>query len=449
MTGARLSISETLYELSLTVARPAIRGAALVHGGARGAVSGRRATLERFEEWSGSERMADRPLVWVHAPSVGEALMAKAVILAVRRSRTDVQVAFTHFSPSAERIVDEVGADVSGYVPFDTRGPVRRALAALEPAVMVFVRTEVWPVLSREAARAGARQVLVNAVLSEGSGRLRWPARSLLAGAYGRLDRVGAVSEEHAARYPRLGVPVERIRVTGDARFDQVWDRTEARGLMALRGEASAADSVPEELRPIWRLLADREGFTLVAGSTWAADEKVVLPPITVAGRGRRLRLVIAPHQPTADHLKALEGRLDRQSLRHARLSALLAAGGPAPEVVIADRLGILADLYALADAAYVGGGFGAAGLHSVVEPAALGVPVIFGPRHGNAREAGALAAAGGGFVVDGESAFEERLRTLMDGEGAAAEAGREARAYVRSGTGAAERNAALILEAL
>lgn len=448
-----MSIPETLYELSLAAARPVIRGAALVHGGVRGAVRGRRATLERFDEWAASERVAERPLVWVHAPSVGEALMAKAVIGAVRKSRGDVQVAFTHFSPSAERIVDEVGADVWGYVPFDTRGPVRRALAALGPAVMVFVRTEVWPVLSREAARAGARQVLVNAVLSKGSGRLRWPARSLLAGAYGRLDRVGAVSDEHAARYRRLGVPAERIRVTGDARFDQVRDRTESRGLMALRGEASAADSVadsaPEELRAIWRLLADGERYTLVAGSTWEADEEVILPSITVVGRGRPLRLVIAPHQPTAEHLKALEQRLDRQSLRHARLSALLAAGGPAPDVVIVDRLGILADLYALADAAYVGGGFGAAGLHSVVEPAALGVPVIFGPRHGNAREAGALAAAGGGFIVDGASELEARLSELMDGSGGAAEAGRKARAYVRSETGAAERNAALILEAL
>ena len=202
-----MSLSETLYEAVLAGARPAIRAAALVHGGAERAVRGRAETLDRFREWSASERQLDRPLLWVHAPSVGEALMAKAVIAAVREARPDVQVAFTHFSPSAERMVEEVGADVAGYVPFDTRGPVREALSSLRPAVIAFVRTEVWPVLSREAARAGASQVLVNAVLSEGSGRLRWLGRSFLEGVYRRLDRVGAVSREHAERYERLGVP--------------------------------------------------------------------------------------------------------------------------------------------------------------------------------------------------------------------------------------------------
>ena len=126
-----------------------------------------------------------------------------------------------------------------------------------------------------------------------------------------------------------------------------------------------------------------------------------------------------------------------------------MAAGGAVPEVVVVDRMGVLADLYALADAAYVGGGFGTAGLHSVVEPAALGVPVLFGPAHGNAREADALAEAGGGWVVEDPSSFEDRMRRLLEKEGSAREAGARAREYVRSETGAAERNAALILEGL
>ncbi|MFP4624946.1 MAG: hypothetical protein ACLFRX_12250, partial [Gemmatimonadota bacterium] len=200
-------------------------------------------------------------------------------------------------------------------------------------------------------------------------------------------------------------------------------------------------------------LLHDPGTFTLVAGSTWREDERVILEPVRVLGRSRPLRLVIAPHQPTEAHLEALERRLDRQSLRHTRLGALLEGGeatpAEAPPVVVVDRLGILADLYALGDAAYVGGGFGGSGLHSVVEPAALGVPVLFGPAHGNAREAGALAAAGGGYVVDGEGGFEDRLRELVDRSGLAAEAGARARAYVRSETGAAERNARLIVDLL
>ena len=384
--------------------------------------------------------------------------MAKAIIRALRNARPDVQVVFTHFSPSGERVAGEVGADVSGYMPYDTRSPVRRALDAIDPDVIAFVRTEVWPVVTREAAQAGARMVLVNAVLSEGSGRLRWLGRSFLEAAYRRLDQVGAVSQAHAERYEILGVPPGRIRVTGDARFDQVWQRVEQRGLAELRDDPDAIRNAPEEIRPIWRALHDPDSFTLVAGSTWPADEKVLFAAVGVLRRNHPFRLVIAPHEPTAPALEALERRLERRSIRHARLSALTATRGavgstapgvPAPAVVVVDRLGILADLYALGDAAYVGGGFGTDGLHSVVEPAALGVPVLFGPHHGNAREAGALAAAGGGFVVEGAGGLEDRLRELMDEPIRIRGVGESARAYVKSETGAAERNAELILERL
>jgi 3-deoxy-D-manno-octulosonic-acid transferase len=443
-----VSVTESLYEATLAVCQPAVRAAALIHGGAGKAVRGRRESLERFERWGRTERTPDRPLVWIHAPSVGEALMARAIIAALRARRPDVQVAFTHFSPSAERMVGEVGADVHGYVPFDTRGPVRRALAALRPTAIAFVRTEVWPVLTREAAQAGARQLLVNAVLSEGSGRLRWLGRSFLEAAYRRLDAVGAVSDDHAARYELLGVPAGRIRTTGDARFDQVWDRIEGRGLHAIRGDPDAAERVPPELRDIWRRLDDPARFTLVAGSTWPEDEAVLLPAVAAAP-DRSRRLVIAPHEPTPSHLESLERRLTGAGLAHGRLGAVLAGVDEAPEVVIVDRMGVLADLYALADAAYVGGGFGTSGLHSVVEPAALGVPVLFGPAHGNAREAAALADAGGGFEVSGERELTDRLAALMQEDERTTSIGRRARSYVRSETGAAERNARLIEERL
>jgi 3-deoxy-D-manno-octulosonic-acid transferase len=463
-----MPLPERLYEAAAAAAWPAARAASLLSPRLRRAVRGRADSEARLAGWAASSRDPARPLVWVHAPSVGEALMAQAVIAELRRSRPDLQVVFTHFSPSAERVVAEVGADVWGYVPWDTKGDVRRALAALRPAVLVFVRTDVWPVLAREAEAAGARLVLINAVLSEGSGRLSGPARGLMTSTYRRLDAVGAVSDEHGARYRRLGVPADRIHATGDARFDQVWSRIEARGLFELRGAADAVDRAPESVRPIWRALYEPDLVTVVAGSTWPADEKVLLPPLTVLRRDHRVRVVVAPHEPTPGHLEALERRLDRLALPHARLGALLAAGveasggsapptvgvsgpasGTAPTVVVVDRLGVLADLYALAEVAYVGGGFGRAGLHSIVEPAALGVPVLFGPAHGNAREAGALAARGGGFVVTGQPDVEHRLRGFLENPAAPAAAGAIAREFVRSETGAAARNAGLVLTAL
>ena len=471
-----MPLVERVYEAALGAARPLIRATGLVHGEAGRAVRGRRASMARMEAWAAEYRDPTRPLIWVHAPSVGEGLMAQAVMAALREERPDVQLAFTHFSPSAERIAQGLGADVAGYAPWDTRGPVRKAVAALRPSAVAFVRTEVWPVLTREARHGGARLFLVNAVLSEDSGRLSWLGRRFLESVYARLDGVGAVSEDHAARYARLGVPPGAVRVTGDARFDQVSERIAARGLVEARGRlrsepggdgvggdpadaASPFDDLPGDLPSIFRLLWEPGRFTLVAGSTWKTDEQMLVPVLGVLRQEREVRVILAPHEPTPAHLGALEERLDRAGLRHARLGALISAGrgaadaavgGPrVPNAIIVDRLGVLADLYAIADLAYVGGGFRGSGLHSVVEPAALGVPVLFGPRHGNAREAAGLAEAGGGFVVEGPGDVEARIRALSEDPEALARAGAAASSYVRSEAGAARRNAALILEGL
>lgn len=447
-----MPFGEALYEAVLAASRPLARLAALAGGDVRKGVRGRVETLGRFEDWAAAHRDASRPLVWFHAPSVGESLMAQAIISALREREPAVQVAFTHFSTSAERIVGRVGADVGGYMPWDTRGAVRRVLRALRPSAVAFVRTEIWPVAVREARRSGARVLLVNGVLSEGSSRLRWPTRPFLSSAYGRLDAVGAVAKEHGERFRRLGVPESRIRVTGDARFDQVLERIDARGLLAYRSALLNDEApprlrsrLPAELRPIFApLWTDRE-FTLVAGSTWAEDDAVVVPAIAaLRDRSSSVRLIVAPHEPTEPHLEALERRLSEAGLSHARLGALLEGGSL--DAVVVDSVGILADLYALADAAYVGGGFGTAGLHSVAEPAGLGVPVLFGPAHGNAREAADLTAAGGGFVVEDTASLERALHRLAEDPGARRGAGSAAGAFVRSAGGAGVRNAALIL---
>jgi 3-deoxy-D-manno-octulosonic-acid transferase len=360
--------------------------------------------------------------------------MAQAIIGALREERPEVQVVFTYFSPSAERVAERVGADLCSYLPWDLTHESRQALALLRPDLLAFVRTEIWPVLAREARAMGVRLALVNAVLAAGSSRLRGPSRYLLGPGYGRLDAVGAVAPGDADRLALLGVRADRIEVTGDARFDQVMARIDAFG-------GARAD----EERPLLQRLRDPDLVTLVAGSTWPADEERLIPALRIARERLPLRLIIAPHEPTPTHLKGLEARLDGAGLAHARLGAIEAATTPLPEVVVVDRVGVLAELYAVADIAYVGGGFGGAGLHSVVEPAALGVPVLFGPRFGNALEADALAWAGGGSVVRGMESITSALLRLGRSPVQRAEASAAALTFVRSRLGGAARNAELI----
>ncbi|MGH7552876.1 MAG: 3-deoxy-D-manno-octulosonic acid transferase, partial [Longimicrobiales bacterium] len=213
-----MSLADTVYEAALRASQPLLSVASAFNEKVARGVAGRRVAAARLEEWARTTRDARRPLLWFHAPSVGEALMAQATIESARAQRPDAQVAFTFFSPSAERVAGRVGADVATYLPLDLATELAPTLDALRPSVIAFVRTEVWPVLAREAEKRQVPLVLVNAALGASSSRLRPLAKLLLRATYRRLAAVGAVGEEDARRFAELGVASNRVTVTGDAR---------------------------------------------------------------------------------------------------------------------------------------------------------------------------------------------------------------------------------------
>lgn len=394
------------------------------------ALSARRGIRERYRQWSETSRDDARALLWMHAPSVGEGLQARPVLLAARERRPELQLAYTFFSPSAARFAEGLPVDFTDYLPFDTPGDVRAALDALRPTALVFAKLDVWPILVREASRRQVGLGMISATLSADSSRRSAWAAGLLRDAYSRLDRVGAVDPADADRLVELGVRPAAISITGDTRFDQVWER------------ARSVERGGPLLSP---LASDRP--TLVAGSTWPADEAVLLPAWTrLRKRVDGARLVIAPHEPTPAHLAPIERWAAASGLRLARLGA--PDEGEA-DVVLVDRVGVLGQLYALADVAYVGGGFHSAGLHSVLEPAAFGAPVLFGPRHQGSRDAGLLLRSGGGRAVEDTDDLCDALRTMLLVPAYRVPAGTAARATVRAGLGAAERSWALVEELL
>jgi 3-deoxy-D-manno-octulosonic-acid transferase len=424
-----MSLAESVYTAAVHAARPLVHVAAPFSSKLRAGVQGRRGALERLLDWGRASRDPARPLVWLHAPSVGESLMAQGIVAELRKLAPNAQIAFTFFSPSAERVAREVGADFAEYLPFDTPVAIAKLLDTLRPSTLAFVRTEIWPNLVKAASERAIPMCMVNAVLAAGSSRLGKSARWLLRPAYEKLEAVGVVSQRDGDRFTMLGVKADRVTVTGDARFDQVWARI----------------NLLDRDQPLLQRLRDARRTTIVAGSTWDSDEDEVVPAYASARKGSPLRLIIAPHEPTPAHLRALEQRLDAARVSHARLGEIETTDADLPDVIVVDRVGVLADLYAVATVAYVGGGFHSAGLHSVIEPAALGVPVIFGPRHGNAREADELAGKGGGFVASDGAAFATVVLDLAARPLQRATSSDAARYYVQSKLGGARRNAELI----
>jgi 3-deoxy-D-manno-octulosonic-acid transferase len=424
-----------LYRALWVLARGLAPALARGDGKLARAARGRLGAGSVLESWAG--RDPSRPLVWFHAASVGEGRQAEAVLRILRTRRPRWQIAYTFSSSSAERFAAGLGADFSWYLPPDTRRDVGAALAALRPTALVFSATDVWPELVRAARERGVRLGMISAALSPASSRRGALARAFLGEAYAGLDLVGATDEADAERLVALGVRPAAIRVTGDSRHDSAASR------------AAATDRSSPTLTALGRSGA----WILVAGSTWPADERQLLPAVAGARRvGASLRMVIAPHEPTAEHLAELERRLSSTSPtgRTVRLSALERGEvGDDWDACIVDRIGILADLYAIAAVAYVGGGFHRAGLHAVIEPAAHGVPVLFGARWRGSRDARLLIEAGAARDARDAVELEDAIAHWWRDETARAAAGAAARAVVDRGKGAAERSADLVIELL
>ena len=391
------------------------------------AVSARRGLLDRYNAWARQHRNYSLPLLWVHAPSVGEGLQALPVIQRFRARHPDAQVVFTYFSPSAEKFATTVGADFADYLPFDTDANAARTLEILKPAAIVFSKLDVWPILVEKAAAAGVKLGLLSATVPESSRRRSGVALMALGEAYALLDTVGAISPSDAERLLAMGVRADRMTVTGDTRYDQVWARANAANEARNQLVAKYKDPRP----------------TLVAGSTWPSDEKRLLPGwLQMRKLIPAARLIIAPHELTPSKLAAIEKWAAESRLTLSRTSEPTAR---ATEVVLVDQYGLLGDLYAVATAAFVGGGFHDAGLHSMLEPAAFGAPVLIGPMHADNRDAGLLVSGGGAVRCAGPGDIAARLQVWFNNSAVLAKASASARRVVEAGIGAADKSTELV----
>ncbi|MEI2720521.1 MAG: glycosyltransferase N-terminal domain-containing protein [Gemmatimonadales bacterium] len=243
------------------------------------------------------------------------------------------------------------------------------------PTLLVFTKLDLWPELATHAASRGARVAMVAATVSPVSGRLRWPALPATRSGYEVLDAVGAITAADGARMSKLGARAESIELTGDPRIDSV-----------LAAVAAVDRSDP--------LLAIADpALTLVAGSTWPADEAVLLPAFAqLRTRHPVARLIVVPHEPTADHLD----RIDADAARLG-LPAPVRLGAARPRQHTADRRGRpcrdpRAGSMPTARWPTWAAASAKAGIHSVLEPAGWGRTIVIGPRDRGSRDVAAVA---------------------------------------------------------
>ncbi|HLF31977.1 MAG TPA: lipid IV(A) 3-deoxy-D-manno-octulosonic acid transferase [Xanthomonadales bacterium] len=359
----------------------------------------------------------------VHAASLGEVNAAAPLIRALRIRFPDLPLTVTCFTPTGSaRIRALFAADVCHvYSPLDLYGAVRRFLSRARPCLLLVMETEIWPNLFFAAGQRGIPLLLANARISDKSFRVYRRLRPLVREALAEVSGFMARSETDARRLAELGAAAGRIEVTGNLKFDlDVPDGLHEHGLA---------------LRRSWGL----QRPVLLAGSTHQEDEVALIEAFKgLLGGFPTALLVLVPRHPERFQLAA-------QLVRAAGLSVQMqSAGADCPastQCLVVDAMGELLRCYAACDVAFVGGSLAPVGGHNLLEPAALSVPVLFGPHTSNAADITAqLLAAGAAQVVRDAAELEQAAARLLGDEALRQSMGAAGLALVQSGRGALGR---------
>lgn len=359
-----------------------------------------------------SKREKGAKYIWVHCASLGEFEQGRPVIEKFKNEYPGYRIALTFFSPSGYEIRKNYElADIISYLPLDTPSNAASFVSALQPEMAIFVKYEFWYHHLKAIHDRHIPLFLISAHFKPGQVFFSW---------YGRFFRKTLsffsyifVQEEQSKKLLAT-IGVNNVAIAGDTRFDRVFE-------------------IKQKIKelPFFREL--RSGLrVLVAGSTWPPDEELLLKFIK---QNPHIKCVIAPHEIGELHVKAIIRQGEELGLSLKRYSEVNAREAA---VIIIDSIGLLSSLYAYADIAYIGGGFGK-GIHNVLEAAVYEIPVFFGPHYERFNEAVQLVKRGGAGVVKSLDDLGE-INALLNNAKALEETGTVIKDFMQESRGATER---------
>lgn len=330
----------------------------------------------------------DDQWIWMHVASLGEYEQGLPVMEQLKQIHPEYKIVLTFFSPSGFEIrKNNKIADITLYLPLDTRKNVKRFLNLVNPVIVFFIKYEFWPNYLNELGKRKIPTYLVSGIFR--------PAQ-LFFKSYGGFYRQALkafsrffVQNDDSLRLLQ-SIGFTNVTVNGDTRFDRV-------------------AQIVDRVQPLDFIAKFREGiFTIVIGSSWPEDEEVYLPLVNeISG----IKWIIAPHNIKTGEVTALRNKINRKTVLFTNRENEDVVEA---DVFIIDTIGILTSIYAYADIAYVGGGF-KTGLHNILEPATFGIPVIIGPKYAKFQEAKDLVKLGSCLVVNNTQEFSQILLKLRD----------------------------------
>lgn len=359
------------------------------------------------------QRIGTSRYVWFHAASLGEFEQGRPLMEWLRRRHPEKKILLTFFSPSGYEVRKHYeGADVVCYLPLDTPLNAIKFVRLARPEAAYFIKYEFWRNYIEVLHRSRIPVYSVSSIFRPGQIFFRWYGRGY-ARVLKRMTHLFVQNESSRKLLATIGVT--DVTVVGDTRMDRVID---------IRNAAKPLPLV-ERFAGCWRVL--------VAGSSWQPDEDMIIDWFNSQDK---VKLVLAPHVVSEEHLWQIERKLKRSNVRY---TAATPKSVVEADCLIIDCYGLLSSIYRYATVAYVGGGFGV-GIHNVPEAAVYGVPVIIGPNNQRFREARRLIDCGGCFEIQAPTEFPDLMSRFLGDRELLTRSGQAAADYITSHAGATAR---------
>ena len=352
--------------------------------------------------------------IWFHAASLGEFEQGLPVIEKIKIQFPNHKIVVTFFSPSGYEVrKNNTIADVTVYLPLDTKSNAQKFLKLVHPDLVFFIKYEYWPNYLNELKKLDIKTYLISGIFRENQAFFKW---------YGGFYRNALKSfayffvQNESSKLLLQSLGFKNVKISGDTRFDRV---------VSILERDNSLDFI-EKFK--------NNTTTIVIGSSWPKDESLLVNFINRTNE--KVKYIIAPHNIKTEQIQDLKNSISKKTIlfsekENTDLSTY--------DVLIVDTIGILTKIYSYADIAYVGGGFGNAGLHNILEPATFGIPIIVGPNFSNFAEAVALVHQEGCVSISNQNELKDAFSNLISNEDIRYEKGHICSTFVQMNKGATD----------
>jgi 3-deoxy-D-manno-octulosonic-acid transferase len=352
--------------------------------------------------------------IWFHAASLGEFEQGLPVMEKIKVQFPSHKIIVTFFSPSGYEVRKNNSiADVTVYLPLDTKSNAKEFLKLVHPELVFFIKYEYWPNYLNELKNLGIKTYLISGIFRDNQAFFKWYG-GFYRKALKTFDFFFVQNESSKNLLQSLGY--HNVKISGDTRFDRV---------VSILERDNSLDFT-EKFK--------NNTTTIVIGSSWPKDESLLLNFINKTNE--KVKFIIAPHNIKQEQILELKKSITKKAILFSEKSTIDLS---LYNVLIIDTIGILTKIYSYADIAYVGGGFGNPGVHNILEPATFGIPIVIGPNYSHFAEAEALVAMEGCISIKNQVELNDAFSNLITNDDIRHEKGHICATFVQMNKGATE----------